>query len=71
MTKKSKKIVTLLLKILLSAGLISYLLYKTEIQNIVNDVNKINPFYLVIIASIMLVGILIKVYRWKILLHAA
>ncbi len=65
--KKIKKLITISLKVLVSAGFLFLVIYKTNWSEVYIDLQKINAWWLILYTIILLLGILISSYKWKIL----
>jgi len=64
-----KKKVLFLLKLAISTGLIGYLLIKADIRALFNAASQINPLFFLAALLISILSILIRSYKWQLLLN--
>jgi len=67
MNKKIKKIITISLKIIVSIGFLVLVIYQTNWPDVYKNLRTINSWWLVLYTIILLIGIFISSYKWKLL----
>lgn len=67
MEKKIKKIITVSLKLLVSIGFLVLVIYQTNWVEVYQNLQTINIWWLVLYTFILLLGIFISSYKWKLL----
>ncbi len=67
---QTKKLLILLLKVCVSLGLISCLLWKVGIKNLIDSLAGINPLHLVLAAVVMFLLLTLAALRWRLCLSA-
>lgn len=64
----NKKTLTLILRIIVSISLLGFLLYKSNIAELISILDKVNYPYFGLAVSITIIGLTISALKWKILL---
>ena len=59
-----------ILKIVVSVGLLTFIFYTLDLPAFWQTVRQANPWWLLAALAIMLIGVVIRAYRWQILLNA-
>ena len=67
---KYKKSLILFIRIVIGAGLLIFLFWKTDIEKLTSVVKQASPFYLILSGILFLVAVIVISFRWKILLDA-
>jgi hypothetical protein len=67
MTIKMKKYTKLIFKILVSAVFLFWIIFKVDWRNVVENVSNLNIFYLFFYIIVVVLGIAISSYKWKVL----
>ena len=65
---KNKKF---LLKIAVSAALLAFLFIKIELKDIIDVVSSANPYYLLLTVPLVVLIVIVRTYKWEILLKSA
>ena len=65
--KKIKKLVTISLKVIVSVGFLVLVIYQTNWLEVYENLQTINAWWLVLYTIVLLIGIFISSYKWKIL----
>jgi len=67
MNKKIKKKISLAIKILISCGFLFLVIYQTNWPEVFENLKTINAWWLILYTSVLILGIFISSYKWKIL----